>query len=268
MSRPRSSPVPTAAVRVRLPSVHGARLARALLASLCLCATATPRAQAAAPAPAAPAASAPSMGTHGMALFGGADGLFVSHLPMFHRPHDTQVVLQVHLADARRDAALRRELARHPALWTIVPERFELDRLAPDASDPIRSFRADVVRGHFERGGKTESRDATIMIDRVVFDHRIGGAPAPDATRSYRIVDAGAGAHEHFLVRWIAARPGADHIVPFSAAAGTALPVQVDTPAGASLTASRDALQQALREAGVASARVGKTIYLETGDLE
>lgn len=34
-------------------------------------------------------------GTHGMALFGGKDALYTSHLPMFHAPHDYQLVLQV-----------------------------------------------------------------------------------------------------------------------------------------------------------------------------
>ena len=242
-----------------MPASTLARLAHGLLLAA-LCGAAQSRAQ--------PPAPGPSMGEHGMLLFGGRDGLFLSHLPMFHRPHDTQVVLQVHLADARRDAALRRELAARPVLWTIVPERFELDRLAPDAGDPIRAFHADIVRGHFERGGVTRSNGDLFLVDRVVFDHRLRPATGAGTPLQYRVVDAGPAAREHFLVHWIAARPDADHVVRVITAANASLPPQLDLPRGPSLTATPSALQRALRRADVASARVDRTIYLETGDLE
>ena len=213
-------------------------------------------------------AQGPSFGEHGMVLFGGHDGLFLSHMPMFHRPHDTQVVLQVHLADARRDAALRRELAARPALWTIVPERFELDRLAPDAADPIRTFHADVVRGHFERGGKTQSTGDEFIIERVLFDHRLAPSPADGTPIQYRVVDAGGATREHFLVHWIATRPDADHILRVLTPARATLPAQVTLTRGASLSSTPHDLQQALRQAGATSARVELAIHLETGDLE
>ncbi len=243
-----------------MPTLSIARLAQALF--LAAASLVAPVADAQAPA------AGSSMGEHGMVLFGGRDGLFLSHMPMFHRPHDTQAVLQVHLADAARDAALRRELAARPALWTIVPERFELDRLAPEAAAPIRSFHADVVRGHFERGGKTQSQGDLFIVDRVVFDHRLAPAPVPGATLQYRVVDAGGAAREHFLVHWIATRPDADHILRVLTAPRSTLPAQLELPHGSALSAEPLALQQALRAAGVASARVDPAIYLETGDLE
>ena len=218
--------------------------------------------------PAHAQAPAPSMGEHGMLLFGGRDGLFLSHLPMFHRPHDTQVVLQVHLADRRHEEALRRELAARPQVWTVVPERFELDRLAPEASHPLRAFRADVVQGHFERGGKTIYRSDDVIVDRVAFDHRLAPTGGPGATLAYRIVDAGPTAREHFLVHWIATRPDADHVVRVLTPAHAALPRQVELARGTTLAATPEALQGALRHAGGATARVDRTIYLETGDLE
>lgn len=220
-------------------------------------------------APAALAQSpAPSMGEHGMLLFGGRDGLFLSHLPMFHRPHDTQVVLQVHLANRRHEAQLQRELAAHPQLWTVVPERFELDRLAPGARQPLRSFHADVVRGHFERGGKTIHANDEFIVDRVVFDHRLAPTGGPGATLVYRVVDAGPAAREHFLVHWIATRPDADHVVRVLTPAPAALPPQIELARGPALAATPEALQHALGQAGASSARVDRAIYLETGDLE
>ncbi len=218
---------------------------------------------------AAPALQAQSMGVHGMVLFGGRDGLFLSHMPMFHRPHDTQVVLQVHLADPRRDAALRRELAARPRLWTIVPERFELDRLEPGAADPIHGFRADVVLGHFERGGRVRSQGDAFVIDRVVFDHRLTPAPAAGAPLRYRLVDAGPGAREHFLLHWLDTRPDADHVVRVTTLSPATLPAQIAVPrVGSALSATPAQLQRGLRDAGAASARVVSEPYLETSDLE
>jgi hypothetical protein len=238
-----------------MPTLSLARLAQVFLLAV------------AAAAPAA-AAQGPSFGEHGMVLFGGRDGLFLSHMPMFHRPHDTQVVVQVHLADPHRDAALRRELAARPGLWTIVPERFELDRLAPDAADPLRTFHADVVRGHFERGGRTQSHGDEFVVERVLFDHRLAPSPTPAATPRYQVVDAGGGTREHFLVHWIATRPDADHILRVLTPTRARLPPQVELPRGASLASTPRELQHALRQSGATSARVGPAIYLETGDLE
>lgn len=91
--------------------------------------------------PAPTLAAGPTYGEHGMALFGGKDGLYASHLPMFHAPHDYQVVLQLHVADARLDAALKRRLDGKTALWTVAPEKFDLDRLSPGATVPLRQFK-------------------------------------------------------------------------------------------------------------------------------
>ena len=220
-------------------------------------------------APAARAqAPGSSMGEHGMLLFGGGDGLFLSHLPMFHRPHDTQVVLQVHLANRQHEDELRRELAARPAVWTIVPEHFELDRLAAKAKHPIRRFNADIVSGHFERGGKTVYTGDEVIVDRVVLDHRLAPTSGPGTTLKYRVVDAGPGVQEHFLVHWIATRPDADHVLRVMTPANTRLPKQVELARGDSLSAEPQALEAALHKTGAERAHVDQSIYLETGDLE
>ena len=225
-------------------------------------------AQAQSHAHAHPRAHEGSMGEHGMLLFGGGDGLFLSHLPMFHRPHDTQVVLRVHLANREHEEELRRELAARPAVWTIVPEHFELDRLAPKARHPIRRFRADIVNGHFERGGKTVHTGDEFIIDRVVLDHRLVPVAKPGPTLKYIVVEAAPGVQEHFLVHWIDTRPGADHVVRVMTPPDTRLPRQVELPRGNSLSAEPKALEAALHKRGAEWAQVDQAIYLETGDLE
>ena len=254
-------------------AMAGRPLAR--LASALLCATALLAGSAAHGAHATRAAkaasaetTASSMGEHGMLLFGGGDGLFLSHLPMFHRPHDTQVVLQVHLVNREHEEELRRQLAAHPDVWTIVPEHFELDRLAPKAKQPIRKFHADVVSGHFERGGKTVYAGEEVVVDRVVLHHRLAPTTGPGATLTYRIVDAAPGVQEHFLVHWIATRPDADHVVRVMTPPDTRLPKQVELARGDALSADPKALEAALHKAGAEWAHVDQSVYLETGDLE
>lgn len=155
---------------------------------------------------AAPAPVDPTMGVHGMVLFGGRAGLYASHLPMFHAPHDVQAVLRVHLADPRLDAAIRARLDGKAALWTLDPERFALGRLAPGAARPLAAFRADVVQGHFEQGGAVRYRAADLVVDEVLLYRPLAGGAPPPAVATYLPVG-------RFLVKRIDGRPDVDHIV-------------------------------------------------------
>ncbi|WP_229415929.1 hypothetical protein [Pseudoduganella armeniaca] len=211
--------------------------------------------------PALPAlAAGPTYGTHGMALFGGREALYASHLPMFHAPHDYQVILKVRLADPKLDAALRARLDGKTALWTIEPDKFELDRLAPGAAMPLRQFDANVVLGHFEQGGKTQYRHAAVVVEEVVLFRRLSPATSENASARYMQVGTG---RQRFLVKTIDSRPDFDHIVGYRAVPGA------DT---ASVTVPKVALQQpAARELaaalGVAPAAIGGTVYFYTDDL-
>lgn len=200
-------------------------------------------------------------GTHGMALFGGQDGLYASHLPMFHAPHDFQVILQVHIADQATDAALRKRLDGKTALWTINPEKFELSALAPEAQKPRKEFRADLVQGHFERGGATQYRGARVVIDKVLVFRQLNGKPHDASLARYFQVGSG---KQRFLVKEIDTRPDFDHIVAYHAAPG-APTASVQVRKWGMQQPGNDALAMALK-ANLAA--IGGTIYFETGDLK
>lgn len=208
---------------------------------------------------AAAAKPGPTWGSHGMALFGGKDALYASHLPMFHAPHDYQVVLQVHVADPKLDAALRHRLDGKTALWTIDPEKFELDRLAPNAPAPVREFKADLVDGHFERGGKMQYAGATVVVDKVLMFRKL----SPDTARrdSARYVQLGSG-KQRYLVKEIDSRPDFDHIVAIASTAGASNAPVVLPKRGLDETAA-DALARALP-----GAEVTGTVYFDTADLK
>lgn len=209
----------------------------------------------------AASASPPTWGEHGMALFGGKDGLYASHLPMFHAPHDYQVLLQIHIADPKVDAALRQRLDGKTTLWTIAPEKFELARLAPGAGQPLKQFKADLVLGHFEQDGKAQYTAAYVVVDKVLLFRQLDASPRSQSSARYLQLGSGA---QRFLVKEIDARPDFDHILAYRAAPGAAgAPVSVAKRALDETSAA--ALAKAL---GASSSAVGGTIYYYTEDLK
>jgi hypothetical protein len=209
---------------------------------------------------AAPPAHGPTYGEHGMALFGGKQGLYASHLPMFHAPHDYQVVLQIHLAEPKLDAALKNRLDGNTALWTIAPEKFDLDRLAHGAAQPLQRFQADLVLGHFEQGGQTQYRSATVLVDKVWLFRQL--SPEVKSSPVARYVQVGNGT-QRYLIKEIDSRPDFDHIVSYHAPArASTMPVTVAKngvaePDAKALAAALHAVPSALRG----------TVYYYTDDL-
>ena len=155
-----------------------------------------------------------AIGGHGMAVFGGREGLYASHLPMFHTPHDSQLLFRFHLADPSADRALRGALAREPRLWTFDPEPFDLLRFAPGHAQPLREFKARFFEGHFERGGRPQPADQRVVVDEVLLFRRLSPAPREVATGRYRLIGQGS---EWFAVKTLNRRPDFDHIVRLTA---------------------------------------------------
>lgn len=187
------------------------------------------------------------MGSHGMALFGDADGLYASHLPMFHAPHDYQAVLQVRLADPELDRALRARMHGTTALWTIDPERFLLSRLAPGSAAPLQGFSADVFSGHFERGGQRVHAGTRFVVEKVVYFQRLD--PATRVRDEARYLPVG-----NYLFKQLDSRPDFDHIVKLGAPAAAPLTIR---------KAGLDKPEEAIRQV----APLIGTVYFETGDL-
>ncbi len=204
-------------------------------------------------------ASGSTFGQHGMVLFGGADGLYASHLPMFHAPHDYQVVLEVRLADPALDTALRQRLAAEPILWTLAPEKFELDRLAPGNATPLKSFKADLVLGHFEQGGKTQHPNAAIVVKQVLLFRRL--SPQGAVTPMSRYLQLGTGARR-FLVKEVDSRPDFDHIVAIEVPPRTAT-VPLLAPKTGLMKTADEVIERLLP-----GTRVRATLYYSTDDLQ
>jgi len=143
---------------------------------------------------------------HGMLLLGG-DKIYVSHLPMFHPPHDYQAILEVALQPEAKRLFLA-DQAAHPEqrIYTLVPERFVL----PEMVQHPRPFKATLVRGHFERGGTDILSNTQVTIQRVIYFAKLNPNAASPAAPQYILFGRWG---EAYLAHLISGRPGFDQIL-------------------------------------------------------
>lgn len=161
------------------------------------------------------------VGIHGMLLFSSGRHLYASHLPMFHQPHDIQVLLEIELQPAHLQQLLMRELQMSSELWTISPQTFDLNQLSPTTARPLLSFQADIFRGHFERGGHPEFIQQQINIREVIWYRPLMLTKETDSdvatdTLQYRLIGDDAlveGGIRQFYQLMIDQRPAADHLI-------------------------------------------------------
>jgi len=244
---------------------------RGTLIALALCAMAAGRADARQPGTEEP-------GIHGMLVLG-RETVYVSHLPMFMAQHRYQGIWEVSFGK-EADAVYRAQRARPEnakSIFTLVPtERFRL----PELTTTRRSFRADVVRGHFEREGhKRILANVTVTLKRQVHWHPFRNSHKRPEPLTYILFGQG---DELFLAHWISVAPNYDQIVAVTPSA----PLGEIAP-GAQLILPKRADGEALRAGESISGmvivdqgpeqparvkpidlKVAAEIYLEKGELK
>lgn len=141
--------------------------------------------------------------THGMMLMGN-ETIYASHLPMFHSPHDYQIILILELT--KDDQVIyQQDRKNHPGelVYTIEPETFVL----PEMINYTRIFKASIYRGHFERGGSSFLKNITVKIKKVIYYKQFDkNATKPDNLHYLLFGNA----KEQFLVHQISSRPDFD----------------------------------------------------------
>jgi hypothetical protein len=151
------------------------------------------------------AADKPS--THGMLLFGKANTIYVSHLPMFHNPHDYQLIAHLNMP-SEAIKAYKQSLAEHPeeTIYTLVPESFVL----PEMVAHPEPFKADLVRGHFERGGTEIVTQVTVSFGKIVHFRKFDPKAIKPAASTFLYFGS---REEAFLAHYITARPDFDQVI-------------------------------------------------------
>jgi hypothetical protein len=202
---------------------------------------------------------------HGM-LIVGKDAVYVSHLPMFktpempNMPHDYQVVLKLKLDDAS-DKLFKKDQADHPQsiLYTIAPEKFVL----PDMVAKPRPFKADLYRGHFERGG-TKIGQVTINIEKVVLFKKFDPKAIRLKEAKYLVFGSGT---ERFIAHVISQRPDFDHVMQVETTLAEGSEVTTNVKENSSLQGVGKTIKVKVGQQE-SSIKLLKKIYLEFKELE
>lgn len=209
---------------------------------------------------------------HGMLLFGN-EKIYLSHLPMFHSPHDYQVILEAELSQSAKEAYFQaKENKPSETVYTLVPEVFVL----PEMINSPKPFKAKIFQGHFERGGTPITGSITVNISEVIYFEKFDPNGAhPEKVKYIYFGDES----EIFGTHLINAKPDFDHIVevgtspmlldllgsqPYIKVELTELQKQTPVKAGFS------PISFAITESGPIELdlyKIGKELYLEFGDL-
>ncbi len=145
-------------------------------------------------------------GFHGMLMFGQGDTFYISHLPMFHKPHDYQAIVEVRLKpDAK--AKYQAEMKRKGGYATFSPEG---NFVLPEQVIAKKPITGSLFQGHFERGG-SELMSTELELVRVVFYKKINPNDKKPAKEKYIIFGKG---DEYFMAHEVFQRPNVDEIIP------------------------------------------------------
>ena len=144
--------------------------------------------------------------THGMLLVG-RGAIYASHLPMFHSPHDYQIILKLKFDDKGNQKYLEDRKA-HPEelVYTIEPEVFVL----PEMVNRTKKFKGKVYRGHFERGGLMIAENVTVVIEQVIYFHQFKDEEKKPIHLKYILFGND---KEQFLAHLISSSPDFDEVL-------------------------------------------------------
>jgi hypothetical protein len=144
-------------------------------------------------------------------LIFGTDKIYASHLPMFRTPHNYQIIIELTLDKVTKQKFIT-DQKLHPeyTTYTIEPEKFVL----PDMINAKGSFKANLYRGHFERGGIKIADSIRIKISSIVYFEKFDEA-APKPTEARFLVFGTS--KEQFAIHQISNKPDFEQILQVKA---------------------------------------------------
>jgi hypothetical protein len=144
--------------------------------------------------------------THGMLIFG-TEKTYASHLPMFHAPHNYQIILELELDPATKKLFIA-DQEKNPeyTTYTIEPEKFVL----PEMMQNPKSFKANLYRGHFERGGIKIAADIHVTIKKIIYYTKFKTDEARAVKTNFIVFG---NPKEQFIAHQITNKPDFDQII-------------------------------------------------------
>lgn len=120
------------------------------------------------------------MGVHGMVLVSHSSSIYASHLPLYNKPHNVQLVYKLE----SKDLTLL-QTVRDGRLTTIKPKPFNLDQLI--RGDKMTVI-ADVYAGHFERGGMLVYEDMALNFSKQLYVRKFDDLKDSSNNQEYDVI--------------------------------------------------------------------------------
>lgn len=102
------------------------------------------------------------IGSHGMVLITDGIKLYASHLPLYHKPHDYQLLYQI---STKHQSEIINQLQQHKTI-TILPDKFDLNILV---QGQLLLVKGQIFDGHFERGGTPWLEKADFRFEKLIY---------------------------------------------------------------------------------------------------
>jgi hypothetical protein len=120
------------------------------------------------------------MGVHGMVLVNKGSSIYASHLPLYHKPHNVQLLYKLD----NNDLSVL-QTVRDSQFITIKPKPFNLQRLMRGEKLVIE---ADLYAGHFERGGMLVYKDISLSFDKQLYVRTFDDIQPSSTKQEYDVV--------------------------------------------------------------------------------
>jgi hypothetical protein len=120
------------------------------------------------------------MGVHGMVLVTYGSSIYASHLPLYKKPHNVQLLYKLE----NKDLAVL-QTVRGGELITIKPEPFNLQRLMRGEEMVIQ---ADLYTGHFERGGMLVYENIPLSFEKQLYVRTFDDIKPSSTQQEYDVV--------------------------------------------------------------------------------
>lgn len=143
-------------------------------------------------------------GVHGMALMQKGSTVFASHMPLYHKPHDYQILYKLEVKDVNL-----LQVIRDNALVTVKPEPFNLEHLIRGNEFQVK---ADVYIGHFEREGMKVYEGITLVFDKQLFVRQLTDLQESGRVQEYSSVAYNT-KNDRLYIHHIQKAPSFDHII-------------------------------------------------------
>ena len=150
------------------------------------------------------------MGVHGMVLVNQGSSIYASHLPLYKKPHNVQLLYKLD----NKDLAIL-QTVRDSQLITIKPKPFNLQRLMRGEKMVIQ---ADLYAGHFERGGMLVYENIPLSFDKQLYVRTFDDIKPSSTKQEYDVVSLRQ--NYKIYIHRIQQAPSFDHILGVDLEAG------------------------------------------------